>query len=96
MRSTSSARRSLRFSDDDGPQRWASYEHHGHQISTTQDATVALLDLARETATDGLIDLLGDMGIAHLGISRWQLMSAPHRIDLTPELEARLARLRRR
>jgi hypothetical protein len=55
-----------------------------------------LLALAAETEADGLIDLLGDMGIAGLRVSRWGLMSAPRRIELAPELEARLAPLRRR
>ncbi|WP_170179244.1 hypothetical protein [Solirubrobacter pauli] len=36
------------------------------------------------------------MGIAGLGVSRWQLMSAPRRIELSPDLEAALAPLRRR
>jgi hypothetical protein len=78
------------------PQRWVSYEHHGLQIGTHEDATMRLLALAEETAPEGLIDLLGDMGIAGLGISRWQLMSAPHRIELAPDLEAALGPLRRR
>jgi hypothetical protein len=52
------------------PQRWVSYEHHGLQIGTHEDATMRLLALAEETAPEGLIDLLGDMGIAGLGISR--------------------------
>jgi hypothetical protein len=55
-----------------------------------------LLALAEETAPEGLIDLLGDMGIAGLGISRWQLMSGPHRVELAPDLETLLAPLRRR
>src|SRR3954470_12944310 len=28
-----------------------------------------------------------DVGIAGLGISRWQLMSGPHRVELAPDLE---------
>ena len=79
-----------------GQQRWVSYEHHRLQIRTHQDATIPLLELARETALEGLIDLLGDMGIAGLGISRWHLMSAPHRVELAADLQAALAPLRRR
>src|SRR4051812_28789229 len=37
-----------------------------------------------------------DVGIAGLGISRWQLMSGPHRVELAPDLETLLAPLRRR
>lgn len=86
----------VEFDDGSKPQRWVSYEHHGHLVPTHDDATLPLLRLAEETAADGLIDLLGDMGIAGVGISRWALMSAPHRIQLSPELEAVLAPLRRR
>jgi hypothetical protein len=60
------------------------------------DATMDLLHLAEEAIGDGLIDLLAGMGIAGLEISRWQLMSAPRRIDLSPELQSTLAPLRRR
>jgi hypothetical protein len=35
------------------------------------------------------------MRIAGLGVSRWELMSAPRRIELEPELIERLAPLRR-
>lgn len=54
------------------------------------------LALAEETAPEGLIDLLGDMGVAGLGISRWQLMNAPHRVELAPDLKTVLAPLRPR
>jgi hypothetical protein len=84
------------FRDGDVEERWVSAEHHGHRVSAVDDATMDLLELVRETEYDGLIDLLGDMGIAGLGVSRWGLMSAPRRIELAPELEARLAPLRRR
>ena len=61
-----------------------------------RDATSELLEFADEVAQEGLIDLLGDMGIAGLDVSRWTLMSAPRRIELSPELESQLAPLRRR
>ena len=84
------------FVDGEAEQRWVSAEHHGHRVSTRADATLDLLSLAADTEADGLIDLLGDMGIAGLGVTRWGLMSAPRRIELARELEARLAPLRRR
>lgn len=80
----------------DVEQRWTAAEHHGRQFCTSRDATIELLAFADEVGGDGLIDLLGDMGIAGIGVSRWALMSAPRRIELSPELEARLAPLRRR
>jgi len=83
------------FQERDAVERWASAEHHGQSVSVTEDATMDLLKLA-EDAAEGFIDLLGDMGIAGLPISRWELMSAPRRIELTSELQARLAPRRRR
>ncbi len=69
----------------------------GNRITAvTDDATMALLALAHETAEDGLLELLADFGIAGIAVSRWQLMSAPRRIDLARPLRERLAPLRRR
>jgi hypothetical protein len=45
--------------------------------------------------TEDLFDLLADMRIAGLGVSRWGLTSAPRRIELAAELQARPAPLRR-
>jgi hypothetical protein len=84
------------FEDDGTRHRWVAAEHHGHVVSLVRDATLDLLQLAKWAAEEGLIELLSDMGIAGLGVSRWALVSAPHRIELAPELEARLAPLRRR
>ena len=82
------------FVRDGSEDRWVSYEHHGNAVSTSRDATMELLRLADDTAED-LIEILGDMRIAGLGVSRWQLMSAPRRIELDPDLVDRLAPLRR-
>jgi hypothetical protein len=84
----------VEFTDDEGVQRWASFEHHGHAIPTTEDATLKLLEIARDAEHD-LIDLLADMRIAELGVSRWELLGAPRRYLLDPELKARIAPLRR-
>lgn len=86
----------VEFADGANEERWGSYEHHGHRLSVVRDATLELLLLAEETGGEDLVeDLLSDMRIAELGVSRWELMSAPRRIELEPELEARLAPLRR-
>jgi hypothetical protein len=37
---------------------------HGHQASVIDDATMDLLALADETVAEGLMHLLGDMGVA--------------------------------
>jgi hypothetical protein len=86
----------VEFADgDDGVQRWVSYEHHGETVSTSRDATLELVRLAEEAAQDLIEDLLSDMRIAGLGVGRWEFLSAPRRYELSPELEARLAPLRR-
>jgi hypothetical protein len=74
--------------------RWAAMEHHGHAVPAGRDATVELLALADAVAGD-LTDLLAELRIADLGVSRWALFSAPRRIELADGLAARLAPLRR-
>jgi hypothetical protein len=81
------------FVEFDG-QRWTATDHHGRTIPADRDATLELLAVARE-AEDDLIDLLADMRIADLEVTRWELLSAPRRIELAPGLAARLAPLRR-
>jgi len=85
----------VEFVEGDAAQRWVSYEHHGHRVTLVEDATMALLAVADEVAEDIAGDLLGDMRIAALGVSRWELISAPRWIELAWELEARLRPLRR-
>jgi hypothetical protein len=75
-------------------ERWVAMEHHGGSLPTDRDATLQVLDLARETLEDR-IDLLSDLRIAGPGVTRWQLFSAPSVIELDPELESQLAPLRR-
>lgn len=82
------------FVDLSDGQRWTSLEHHGHAVPADRDATLELLRLADDVADD-LTDLLGDLRIAGLGVSRWALYSAPRRIELAADLAARLAPLRR-
>jgi hypothetical protein len=85
----------VEFADDDGVHRWGSYEHHGATLPTDRDATFELLQLAHDTARDLVEDLMSDMRIEGLSVSRWEFVSAPRRFELAPELEARLAPLRR-
>jgi hypothetical protein len=82
------------FVDLSDGERWTSYEHHGHVVPADRDASLELLRLAADVADD-LIDLLGDLRIAGTGVSRWALLSAPRRIELAPDLAARLTPLRR-
>jgi len=82
------------FTDGGAPQRWVGPEHHGHFVSVRDDVTLELLELAAQTAHD-LVEILADMRIGGLRVSRWELMSAPRKIELASELQARLAPLRR-
>ena len=79
---------------DDGDDRWVSFEHHGHLVPTSRDATLELIRIADDTVED-LLDCLSDMRIAGLGVSRWAVMSAPRRIELDPGLAQLLAPLKR-
>jgi hypothetical protein len=84
----------VEFSDERGRHRWGITEHHGHVVSVRHDATIELLRLASEVSED-VIDLLAEMRIADLPVTRWQLMSAPRRMELEPRLRDRLAPLQR-
>ena len=57
--------------------------------------TLEVLELAHDTTRDLVEDLMSDMRIEGLSVSRWEFVSAPRRFELAPELEARLVPLRR-
>jgi hypothetical protein len=59
-------------------------------VSVPEDATMALVALV-DKMTEDLFDPLADTRIAGLGVSRWELTSAPRRIELAAELQARPA-----
>jgi hypothetical protein len=85
----------VEFADDEGVHRWESFEHHGATLPTDRDAALELVQLADDTAHDLVEDLMSDMRIARLGVSRWEFVSAPRRYELASDLEAQLAPLRR-
>jgi hypothetical protein len=60
----------VEFSVGEDVQRWDGGEYHGVTVPPARDATLELLGLARETAEEGLIELLADMRIEGLGVSR--------------------------
>lgn len=62
--------------------------HYGHRVATNQDPTHRLLAIASEP---NLIELLAEMRISGLDVPRWELLSAPHRIELDPLLDRRLS-----
>jgi catechol 2,3-dioxygenase-like lactoylglutathione lyase family enzyme len=74
--------------------RWGGHELRGHELPTGRDASLELLEMADE-AYRAITLVLADIRIAGYEVSRWELMSAPRRIELAPELRARLGPLRR-
>jgi len=85
----------VEFTRSGDVERWASFEHHGHSVPGDRDATLELLALVEEAVGDLREDLFPDMRIDGLDVTRWEFNSAPRRLELAPELEARLAPLRR-
>ena len=85
----------VEFIADQANKRWESYERFGERVSLMEDATLDLLRLAQEAWAEDFSDLLAEMRQAALGTTRWELASAPRRIELAPRLENRLAPLRR-
>ena len=86
--------RSYTFDELRSGERWVGREYHGLALPTQRDATVELLELAREPLDDR-IDALGELRIAGIQVMRWQILSAPCVIELDPGLESQLAPLRR-
>jgi hypothetical protein len=82
------------FTDGEPPERWVGREYHGLTLPTRRDATLELLELAREPINDR-IDALADLRIAGIQVTRWQIFSAPSVIELDAALESQLAPLRR-
>jgi hypothetical protein len=82
------------FTDGGPPERWAGREYHGLTLPTRRDATLELLELAREPIDDRM-DALADLRIAGIQVTRWQIFSAPSVIELDAGLESQLAPLRR-
>jgi hypothetical protein len=78
----------VEFRRDGRHERWEGFAYYGFRVPTDRDATLDLLKLAGEV---DLIDLLADLRIAGLGVSRWEFFSAPHRLELDAELDQRLA-----
>lgn len=83
------------FAEGDASQRWFACEHHGWTVPTDRDPTLAVLLAASAPLDDDLLDLMAAMRIGGLRVSRWQVMSAPRRIELDPALRDRLAPMRR-
>ena len=62
----------------------------GTGVMIRQARRTELLRLADEVAQEGLFELLGGLGLERVRVSRWTLMKAPRRVELSPALEALL------
>ena len=80
----------VEFEAEGSVQRWGSYEHHGNRVPVSWSATSALLEIADQTWSEGIMDLHGDLKMHGFQVSRWQLVSAPRRIELDDRLRADL------
>ncbi len=80
----------VEFDAEGTVERWVSYEDHGTRVPVSSSATSALLGIAEETWAEGIADLHGDLKMGGFDVSRWQLVSAPRRIELDEDLRARL------
>ena len=85
--------RAIAFVDvelDGESHRWEWTPSRPEALSLGRPATARLVDLARsvEAGTSGA--LLADARLAGLRVSRWEVESAPRRIELDPALAVRL------
>jgi hypothetical protein len=85
----------VEFEDHGELTRWFSQPHRGEPVPRNEDSTLILLRHASIAEDDIVPDLLSDLRISGKDVSRWQLLSAPRRIELDPKLEALLAPRRR-
>jgi hypothetical protein len=83
----------VEFDTDGAVERWVSYEDHGNRVPVSSSATSALYAIAEETWGEGIADLHGDLGMSEIAVSRWELVSAPKRIELDEGLRARVVLL---
>jgi hypothetical protein len=60
-------------------ERWDHAPSYGHRLPVHQDPTTELIALAR---TQDVLDVLGEMRLAGIPVTRWALWSAPRRIEL--------------
>jgi len=78
--------------DDDGRHvRVGGSVGHGSSVSPATDPTTELLRIAHDARDAHLGDLLGDLRIGGLDITRFAFHAAPFRIELGDSLRERLA-----
>ena len=64
---------------------------HGSSVSQAADPTTELLRIAHDARDTDLGDLLGDLRIGGLDVTRFEFHAAPFRIELGDTLRERLA-----
>jgi hypothetical protein len=75
------------FDAGDGLERWEATPRGPFAVELDQSATSRLLDLVENS---DILELLADLGISGMAVSRLQFAAAPRRIDLDPALAGRL------
>lgn len=85
--------RAIAFVDvglDGARHRWEWTPSRPAPVRLGQPATAALVDLARDVESNTRGRLLADARVAGLRVSRWDVESAPRRIELETSLRAQL------
>ena len=59
-------------------------------ISLNEDPTSALLEIVKEERYH-LGNLFGDLRMGNMDVTRWEFYAAPFKVELSPQLQARLA-----
>jgi hypothetical protein len=78
------ARTFVEFRHEGRSDRWESGERHGMTIPTDRDPTADIVAIAADA--EDMADLIGDMGIAGMKVSRLAWACAPRRIELDRSL----------
>jgi hypothetical protein len=70
------------FDDGSGPRRWDGTPQGPYAVPLTQSATSTLLSRVEMVPSD----LLAELGISDMNVSRFAFRAAPRRIDVEPNL----------
>jgi hypothetical protein len=78
----------VEFDRGAGLERWEETPQGPFAVEARGSATSALLDLVEGQSL--LTNLLADLGISGMAVSRFQFAAAPRRIDVDPAIAGRL------
>jgi hypothetical protein len=78
----------VEFDDGSGPKVWEDTPQGPTPVEVSSSATTALLVIVE--AQDQRLNLLADLGISDMRVSRFDFEAAARRIEIAPALRARL------